>query len=295
MRKLSIVCFLISILAAGYDPAQAQKSWSVNAEPLPMPKVVSADRDFDEPLHRKCLYPTIRITSVDLTQRSSGVIVRSEKFRDDYHNVVLTCAHCVANDEATYNVDVALYEKDGTTFEKFVSYTAYIYAASPKLDLAVLLFKSRRPMPVAKMDFDRKLCIGNRVMHIGCGSGEDPRMDEGMITSLKGKVSGHPTDVYRTNMHTIFGDSGGPAFYKHKVIGLMQAIRVTRFQGFPTMLPNISMCIPIGTIKTWDAGENNTLRFIYNPQVKMPRLPYRVLDFAVIDWSQIEHDDEEEE
>ncbi len=167
----------------------------------------------------------------------------------------------------------------------------YTYATSPKLDLAIVLFKTSYQMRTVDLDFDRHIKIGNKVSHIGCGLGDDPRYDVGYINSLKGKVSGHTTEVYRTSMHTVFGDSGGPAFYGYKVIGLMQAIKLYKFNGVVVMLTNISMCIPIGVFKTWDQEENNDLQFIYNPKAELPKLPYRELEYNAIDWDKI-HEEE---
>jgi S1-C subfamily serine protease len=162
------------------------------------------------------------------------------------------------------------------------------------MDLAILLFRTPTKQPTVELDFARKLCIGNEIFHFGCGMGEDPRLELGRVTSLKGKVGKHTTDVYRTSVFTIFGDSGGPTFYKNnKVIGMTQAIKVTTFRGFPAMLNNISMVIPIGAFKTWDAMENQTLSFIHNPKTGLPRLPYATLGWQTIDWEKIEHDEGE--
>lgn len=257
------------------------------------------DRDFDEALHKKCLYPTIRISDVDVAQKSTGFIIRSEKDGDVYYNVALTCAHCVSDvlpycdpgsNPRTYMADIGIYDDEGTSFQKWDRYPAVVYACSHDLDLAVILFKTPTQQPTVDLDFARSMCIGNQTFKIGCGIGEEPRYDVGYINSLVGKVRPHPTDCYRTSMPTIFGDSGGPAFYKNKVIGLMQAIKVTRMQGTPVPLTMISICIPIGTVKTWDTKENNTLRFIYTPKAELPRLPSLELNYLPVIWGDIEHE-----
>lgn len=286
MRKLIPLLFVaLCLTGATLLPAQAQK---------PHVKVADVNRDFDEALHKKCLYPTIRVSNTGLTQKSSGFVVRSEKMGDDYFNVALTCGHCINDADENYFADVTVYEKDGTTFKKWERYPLIVYAQNQSLDLAILLFRTPTQQPTVELDFARKLCIGNEIFHFGCGMGEEPRLEFGRVTSLKGKVGKHTTDVYRTSVFTIFGDSGGPTFYKNnKVIGMTQAIKVTTFRGFPAMLNSISMVIPIGAFKTWDEMENRTLGFIHNPKAGLPRLPYATLGWQTVDWEKIEHDEGE--
>jgi hypothetical protein len=266
---------------------------SVKADPVTPVVKADANRDFDADLHNKCLYPTIRVTNTGITQKSSGFIVRSEKFGDDYYNVALTCNHCINDPDENFFADIPVYEKDGTTFKKWDRYPLIVYAQNESLDVAILLFRTPTKQPTVELDFARKLCIGNEIFHFGCGMGEEPRLEIGRVTSLKGKVGRHPADVLRTSVFTVFGDSGGPTFYKNKVVGMTQAIKVTTFRGFPAMVNGISMVIPIGAFKTWDEQENQTLGFIHNPKAGLPRLPYAMLKWQTIDWEKIEHEEGE--
>lgn len=271
---------------------------SVTLPKAPAPRQI--ERDFDAVFHKQVLYPTIRVCNKNRPQFGTGVVVRSAKQevedpskKDDkkvvttvYVNTMLTCAHCVIPGQ-DYTADIATYEADGTTFKDWERNNLLVYHYAYDLDLAVCIFITSHPVDVAEMDFNTRLCIGNNVLHVGCGSGEDPRFDTGQITGLKGKVRPHPTDVYRTNMMTIFGDSGGPAFYKNKVIGLMQAIKITRFQGEPFPVPGISFCMPIGVVKVLDKRENNTLSFVYNFNSEVPKLPIVQLKYQPINWDEI--------
>lgn len=264
-------------------PAQAEKTRAARVE---------STQDFDEALHKKCLYPTIRISNEEITQKSSGFIIRSEKIGDDYANVALTCCHCINDGDASYYADIASYDK--STFNGFQRYPLVVYAQNAELDLAVVLFRTPKKQPAVEMDFDRKVYIGNKILHFGCGMGDEPRLEWGYVNSVKGKVGKHKTDVYRTSVPTIFGDSGGPTFYNnYKVIAINQAIKITSYRGFPQMLPGISMAIPIGAVKTWDGLENNTLRFLYNPKADLPRLPFAMLVYQPVDWEKIEHEEED--
>ena len=258
----------------------------------PAPRLATPKADFDEPLHRQVIYPAVRVANTARPQFGTGVVIRSEKVsKETYLNVMLTCAHCVIPGDS-YTADVVVYEKDGSTFKEWEKCPMVPYFNSKKYDISVCLFVTSRPLAVAEMDFDTKLMMGNEVMHVGCGAGEDPRFDKGQITGLKSKIRPHPTDVYRTNMMTIFGDSGGPAFYKNKVIGLMQAIKITRFHGEPFPVAGISYCIPIGTVKILDKEENNTLSFVYKVESELPRLPLVQLKYAPLDWEEIKQQGE---
>ena len=281
MSKLISVCVILAVLSvaviAAVYPASA---------PAAPPKI---KRDFDETLHKKCIYPTIRVSTEDVGQKGTGFIVRSDKVGDCYHNVAITCYHCIRYKLLFYQVGVAVYE-DGTDFVKWDEFRCQLYAWSEEHDLAVIVFKTPYPVSVAKMNFDQKICVGNDIVHFGCGMGdEQPRFDKGQVTSTRSKVGGHDQFVYRANMFAIFGDSGGPAFYKNKVVGVMQAIKVGKFKMFPMPLPQISFYIPIGQLKVMDTEQNNALRFLYTPRTGLPKRPYAELNF-MFDWPKFETD-----
>jgi len=282
MSKLISVCLILVALSVAVIGAAFPSDAPAAAPP---PKI---KRDFDEAFHKKCLYPTVRISTEAEGQKSTGFIVRSTKVGDFYHNVVVTCQHCIRHKLLFYQVEIAVYEND-TDFVKWEAFRCHLYAWSEAHDLAVVLFKTPYPVAVAEMDFDRKMCIGNDVSHIGCGGGDQPRFDKGQVTSTRSKIRGHDQFVYRTNVFSIFGDSGGPAFYKHKVVGVMQAIRVGKFQIFPMPMPQISFYIPIGQLKVMDGEQNNSIRFLYTPRTGLPIRPYAELDF-MFDWPKFETD-----
>jgi hypothetical protein len=261
---------------------------TTKADPIPSKSDPSIVCDFDAELHTKCLYPTIRISNKDVSQKSTGFIIRSEKIEKEYYNVAITCDHCVDDDE-TYFADIHVYEENGTKFKDYERYPVIVYAQNSKLDLAVIVFRTPNKQPTVALDFDRKICIGNEVFHFGCGLGEEARYETGHVNSLKGKAGSHPTDLYRVSVFTIMGDSGGPVFYNkdRKVIGITQAIKATSFRGLPAMLNHISMVIPIGTLKTWDTMENNNLRFLYTSKADLPRFPYAMLAYEPIDWEKV--------
>jgi len=246
--------------------------------------------DIDENLHTKCLYPTVLIEDVVISAdgtrnkrlgSGSGVIFKSQKVEDEWHNLVLTCDH-VVDLESTRNsiktrfgvdpklgivVKVAKY-KDWSRFIKYEPYNAYVYSQYPEGDMALLLFKSKRKMPVAELALNQKLYIGNEILKVGCGLGDLPRVDYGRITSvnpicdLKGCI--------RMSAHTIYGDSGGPVFYKGKVVGLAASLRLMDYM--PVF--NMSFFQPTSTrIPAWDKQEKNGLKFIWQ-ESQLPVIPF---------------------
>nr|NIQ15600.1 hypothetical protein [Candidatus Dadabacteria bacterium] len=64
----------------------------------------------DKKLHQNCLYPTIYIGR-ESGGYGSGVIVRSDKVKDDlYRNVFITCAHLINENRHDYIVKQYIYE-----------------------------------------------------------------------------------------------------------------------------------------------------------------------------------------
>jgi len=288
MRKLATVGLLLllwGVATTGFVALSSTPPHVQAAAPLP---TVSKEHpvDFDRKLHNLCIYPTFKISAKNSTRVGSGVIVRSDKVGDAYYNVAITCYHCVDNSLGEYLVNLAVYERK-TKFKSWETHPLVVYHYDAKRDIAIVLFKTSKPVSVAKMRFGLELNMGNKLLHVGCGQGDQPRFDEGKVTGLNSKVNPHLTELYRTNVHVIPGDSGGPFFYRHQVIGIAQAIKVTSFRGLPQILPNISMVIPIDVFKTWDAEENKRLAFLYTKEAKLPVLPYMALDYTV-EWPKIE-------
>jgi S1-C subfamily serine protease len=243
----------------------------------------------DEKLHKECLYPTVGIGSeCNLYQRTfegkspaygSGVIVRSEKHKDHYHNVVISCEHVITGRHEV-KVRVGQY-KDWSTFVDWKDYPAIIVSHDAELDLSVLLFTSKKKMPVAKLGLDSKLYIGSDVFHIGAGLGDQPRLDYGKVTSVNSKLSLMKRAGIRVNCFMVPGDSGGPLFNsKNEVIGFSQALRSVQ-SGFGTrFLGNFGFAIPLGRIKDLPGVE-----YAYDHSKPMPVLDYDFLHAMEYDFS----------
>jgi len=218
----------------------------------------------NEKLHKECLYPTVMIQTS--TGCGTGFVVRSEKVGKEYRNVILTCEH-VVRDIKFPKVILPLYE-NWSSLVGVKTYESIIYFEDEDKDIAILLCLSKEKMPIAKLDFKSKLYIGSDILKIGCGLGDEPRIDFGQITSLKSLFC--PKGTFRANIYIIPGDSGGPVFFNYKVIGLSKAVR-TLPKG--QLLPKFSYVVPISRIKTC----GDSCKFVYNKICDLPVLPYYAL------------------
>jgi S1-C subfamily serine protease len=249
----------------------------------------------DEKLHKECLYPTVGIVAAgDQYQNrysatggatGTGFIVRSEEIKDKsgthYHNVVITCEHVIRGKNKV-KIRFPQY-KDWSTFTGWKDYAAIIYRSNAKFDLAVLFFSSEKKMPVAEMDLEDKLYIGNDLFHIGAGMADQPRIDYGKVTSVNAKIRGlMAMDGYRVNCFMVPGDSGGPLFNpKNKVIGLAQALRsIPQPFGGRQLFGNFGFAIPITRVKQLDTAE-----FTWDHKKNVPVLPFYFLHAQEYEYS----------
>ncbi len=223
----------------------------------------------DKDLHNKCIYPTVMIQG---TKTGTGVIIKSVKLskRDkcNYINYVFTCAHVLVKTPARiveskeekpkivpakyeYVIRVGVYE-DWSLIKKIKTYPCEVIHVGITKDIALVSFVTDKKMPVADIDLNPKLYIGNEICRVGCGLGEPFRVDFGKVTSLS-KSADRPIartrNLYRTSIMTMPGDSGGPVYHQNKLIGLAQLIRSMSIPSGPfrTNMPvfHVSYVIPI--------------------------------------------------
>jgi S1-C subfamily serine protease len=231
----------------------------------------------DEILHNKCIYPTVLVAPHGMSAFGSGIIVKSVKVSDKkYNNVFLTCAH-VCSSKDPYEVRLFKYE-NWSKIAKIESFDCELYGVNDKTDIAVGVFVTDVEMPVAQMDFNPKLFIGNEVFRIGCGLGDEPRLDYGKITSLN-MPSSDGVPAYRTSVHTVPGDSGSPLFHENKVIGIVKSIRLWR--GLPVF--NISFAVPLDEFKKWSKDNDDSLDFIFADK-EIPKMPLMNLKLKEYDY-----------
>jgi S1-C subfamily serine protease len=222
----------------------------------------------DEKLHRRCLYPTVKIVHEDYRSGGTGFIVRSDKVGSEWQNVVVSCSHNFAPEE-NYNVVVGEYE-DWSVLKATNSYRCKLAANHPRYDLAIVVFASDMQMPTAELGFDEKLYIGTKTFKFGFGLLDAVRLDRGEITSVF--AAGDAKNVHRTNIFTVPGDSGGPLFCDYKVVGVVNAIRSPGGK----LLHHMSYAIPIQRLKKWDEEQKSTLSWVHTTK-PLPVLPFMQL------------------
>lgn len=227
--------------------------------------------EVDKNLHIKCLYPTIYVGHADKSGYGSGVIVRSEKIdTHHYRNVFITCAHLVTDSEYDYEVRQYIYD-NWSQIKDTKSYSAAFVAYNHDMDIAIGVFKSEMEMPTATLDFEPSIFIGNDVYRIGCGLGDDPRLDYGKLTSYRRGSKPY----FRTSVMTVPGDSGSPLFHENKVIGITVSIR--SYRNLPVF--NISFAVPLERFKMWNEANTSNLSFAWDKTKKLPEMQFRYLNF----------------
>lgn len=245
--------------------------------------MLSSD-ELDKKLHEECLYPTVMI-AIGNDGTGSGVIVRSDKVGDVYRNVVMTCGHlfhvkeakALEGEEVPIVVRLGKYEK-WSTFVGYEEYSAKVHCWERKRDVGCVVFSSKKPMPVAKLNFNPTLYIGNEVLRIGCGGGNPMRIDFGKITGINSRIPGLTEGTIRTSAYTIPGDSGGPLYRKYEVIGIAQAIQGVRmgWAGQPTF--KLSHFIPVSRYKDWDKDIDNEVEFMWDKTKQLPVIPFKMME-----------------
>src|SRR5581483_2022982 len=157
--------------------------------------------EIDKKLHKNCIYPTVLVTRANDGGYGSGVIVRSEKVDNIYKNVFLTCAHIIDTAKPDYEVKQFIYE-DWSQVKEIKSFPATFAGYNTDMDIAIGVFVSDTEMPTAELDFQPKIFIGNELFRIGCGLGDEPRLDYGKLTNYKKGVK----PLFRTSIMTVPGD-----------------------------------------------------------------------------------------
>lgn len=228
----------------------------------------------DEKLHKKCIYPIVTVFSKEAGSCGSGVIVRSEKKEKRYLNAVVTCAHCVMAEEGKYHISTFTYE-NSSEIVNIVQHEAKVFAKSPKRDIAVIFFISDREMPTADLGLDEKFFIGNKINSVGCGSGDTPRLGEGLITGVKLKPTFFSPNCIRFSAYTVNGDSGGGLFNsEHKLIGLVNGIRSELITN--EKFHQIAYAVEISSVKSWNEEEKDKLKFLIRKE-NLPDEPFKAI------------------
>ena len=236
----------------------------------------------DKKLHEKCIYPTVLLTNGDNSGSCSGAILRSEKISDSkYHNVVVSTSHGVSS--RTLIVSVASYI-NWSEIVKTTVYPAIVYYDNPNADLCVSIFASDRKMSTVDLATEEKLYIGNKVIRVGCGLGDSPRLEEGILTAINMRsFRGRGRKVHRMSIYTLPGDSGGPVFEDYKLIGWTQSIRSISTNPFiENTFYRYALAIRAKDLFSMVTIAEGGLDFLTNKQEPLPILWYFKLKTAYL-------------
>ena len=153
------------------------------------------------------------------------VIFLADQDNEVYHNVGITVSHGVR--DRTVKVKVFSY-KDWSTILRVTSYDGIIYYSQLNKDIAVFMFTSITPMPTAKLVApNTTLYAGQEITKVGCGLGDPPRIDKGIISGVNRKFSAQFDKKIQLSIYTLPGDSGSAIFNKdHEIVGILQSMRV---------------------------------------------------------------------
>lgn len=219
----------------------------------------------DEKLHKNCLYPTMGIRAGQ--SFGTGFVVRSEKDKDLYRNIIVTCFHVITDGDIKILIPKYVNWSEMKSVE---IRSAKIYSLDLKNDLAVLMFYSSEKINEVEFGFEEQLHMGDSVTTFGCAGGDAPALKEGKISNLKAKL--FDCDLVKTSIFTAEGDSGSGVFHNYKVVGIMRAIKGTQDErGIQSKLHGISFFTPIRDIKNWSEQD---VDFIYKREERIPWMPF---------------------
>jgi S1-C subfamily serine protease len=226
----------------------------------------------DEKLHNQCLYPTVMVVDEKEGSSGTGFIVRSIKTKKKYRNTLITAYHVIESD-GPFQVICTKY-KNWSEIDKEAKFPIYVCNINQKNDLAIAVFESDEAMPTCQLDFDHKLFINTKVCRVGFGMMDDARIDFGAITQPKTLRPESFAETIRTNVYSVYGDSGGPLFYNYKVIGVCRAVRNHKDQ----LMNKQSYFTDIKKFIEWDNEVDNSLSPLYTNDKPLPVLPYAKLN-----------------
>lgn len=225
-------------------------------------------------IYESCLYPTVIVFDPTNESGGSAFIVRSSPHKNKFRNAIITAHHTVESNGPFF---VKIYKyKNLSEIDSEIVYPLYIYAMETNDDLAIGLFESEHKMPVAKINLDHKILMGDNIFHVGFGMMDDARIDFGQITQTKTHKPEIFKGLIRTNAYSMIGDSGGPLFQKDElqVIGVCRAIRKHKDQ----LMNHQSYFTDIKCLKNWNDRLDNSLEPIYTDKRELPKLPFVKMD-----------------
>ena len=193
---------------------------------------------------KKCLEPVVLIDNEAAQASGTGFIVKSSKIKeiDGYFNLVFSCQHIIKSPKA--RIKKAIYDENAI-HKNYENYQGFLYSTDNINDLSILFFISKKQMPTVDINFDFKPKMRDKLFMVGHGLAEPARYAEGKFTGMSNDESHEANQNYRTSIPIIFGDSGCPLFYEHKVVGIGVSLRSAQYNESKFPVYDISFFKPV--------------------------------------------------
>ncbi len=176
---------------------------------LALSKRIRELKPIDLKTYDKIKEANLRITNKNLGGRGSGVRI---KIKNKHY--VLTCAHLVRKKT----------DRIWATWDNGDEYPLILEKISPYMDLA--LFRVEKAKPGRYLEISKEFPkVGSELLIIGNPTGGRNIVTDGIIGKMVKRK------FYLVTNAIFFGNSGGAALYKGKVVGITSAVQVFSYRG----------------------------------------------------------------
>jgi len=187
----------------------------------------------------------------------TGISKKDKRIRLTY---VITNRH-VVEDSKDAKINKFVYLKKRNTIGK-KTYEASVVYVSKKHDLALIEIQTAPdekfyPVRLATTKEWDKVTLYEAMYLVSCGLGDSPYITNGNLSSVNKKET-----KMTLTANTIFGSSGGGIYNKEgKLVGIVNAIRITHLNGFMHPLSHKALGIPLPAVL--DAFKDTKFKFIF--------------------------------
>lgn len=214
--------------------------------------------------YKKCLHPSVLISSSTHKGTGSGTIIRSVPRKNIYANLILSCSHIFpAKNYNPVSITKGIYKNNEDVMINYENYQGIVLYRNDKSDISIIGFISEKEMPACSVDWAIKEKIGMSLIVSGCGMSQPPRIHRGLISFLR-----EPSDMVWIDSFVMPGSSGGGVFHKNKLMGIIKSID----SYDKTLLPTSGQYSKIKLFQD-DVKENDELKFITDESLDIPILP----------------------
>ncbi len=218
----------------------------------------------DKKLHTNCIYPTVLVVD-KIGSYSTGVVLKSKKVGDEYHNIGLTADH----GSLTRKITIQVFEYENYQPSHTSKYDGITYYGNKFYDLSVFVFISEKEISTAKTaNKNIPTYMGQAITKVACGLGDPPRVDLGIVSGKNRLLTHSILKKMQLSIFTLPGDSGSAIFDENReIIGWTQSIRTIPDQS----IFNVAYAIPVDQMH--QMLELAKLDFVLNEE-ELPVLPW---------------------